>query len=486
MQLNEGTLKILAIHFYIYAILIFSCLLYWFLNLPSDAFIYPACLLLVVLTVWSFWSWRILTKSLFDPYILFFTSAVLFNGGQAFLEVFQLNENGILDGTFSSITILKTLFIVIIGLAAFHFGALLSASTGKAIFTKQGAEKKLSVSTMQNNCRMIGWGLFAISFLPTIWVAKDALSAVISAGYAALYQQEKLTSFSNTPQILSDFIIPAVLFLLAGSQDKQPVKKLCVITVLFYAVSRFFLGQRNTGIMPLIACVWLWHHLIRPIPKIFVFSVAALLIFIVFPLVEVTRDIAGQDRSSIDSLLNAFSSIDNPFISSISEMGGSMMTVAYTLELVPKVRDFDMGVGYFYALLTLIPNLFWKVHPAAAHGFPSNWLIWEVDPYTASLDGGLGFSFIAEAYLNFGWWGTPIALGLLGFLFGKLTLWAIRSGEPARMALLASFISFFLFYARAQAVDVVRPLVWYSYIPYLGVCVLSRLRSKVIPRSETS
>jgi oligosaccharide repeat unit polymerase len=478
MQLNGHTLRIIAAQCYICAVLIFSCLLYWFLALPSESLIYPACLFLVALAVWSFWSWKILTKSLFDPYILFFIAALLFNGGQAFLEVFHLNEDGILEGMFSSENILKTLFIVLLGLATFHLGALLSTATGKAISPKQSIEKQVSLLSMENNCRIVGWGLLAISFLPTILVAKDALSTVTESGYAALYQQEQPISFNKTPVLLSNFIIPATLFLLAGSKSKHNIKVLCVFTVLIYSATQFFLGERNSGVMPLIAFTWLWHSLFRPIPKIFVFSIAALLILIVFPLIGSTRNMTGQDRVSIDFLLSTFSSIDNPLIASISEMGGSMKTVAYTLELVPNVRGFEMGVGYFYALLTLVPNLFWKVHPAAAHGLPSDWLIWEVDPYIASLGGSFGFSFIAEAYLNFGWWGAPIILGVSGFLLGKFTLWAVRSGEPARIALLASFISFFLFYARAQATDIVRPLVWYSFIPYLVVCALSSFRSK--------
>ena len=91
-----------------------------------------------------------------------------------------------------------------------------------------------------------------------------------------------------------------------------------------------------------------------------------------------------------------------------------------------------------------------------------------MDPSFASQGGGFGYSFIAEAYLNWGW-GAPLFLGLVGFLFAKLIVWACREGAPARLAAVASFTGFVLFWARGEAIDVVRPLVWYALIPYLMI-----------------
>src|SRR5215210_1956499 len=78
---------------------------------------------LLVITAWALLSWRILTGNWFDPYTLFLIAATLFNGGQGILEIFDLNTGGpyqgafyggiygggILEGRFSSATIVKTL-----------------------------------------------------------------------------------------------------------------------------------------------------------------------------------------------------------------------------------------------------------------------------------------------------------------------------------------------------------------------------------------
>ncbi|PMB44725.1 oligosaccharide repeat unit polymerase [Fischerella thermalis CCMEE 5205] len=490
-KLNKVSLEaIIWIQFLILIVLLLFRFLYESFVFQPDSLIYPFCCLFGVLTIWVFWSWSTLTKSLFNPYLLFFLSAILFNGGNALLEIFHVNEDGIIGGLkestyyyyYSSKNILETLLLVLIGLAAFHLGGLISLAT----FTVKSLKDKNFNKTrlLSKNTYKLGLRLFFISLFPAIFVLRNSISVVLSSGYNSLYHQETGTGLSVVPSILADFLVPASLFILAGSKEKPRGRLLAAIVIFIYAITRFFLGQRNQAVMPLISFAWLWHKWINPIPKLFLLSTGSLITFIILPLIAITRNTAGQDRLSINFLLESFSSIDNPVIASISEMGGSMYTVAYTLQLVPSERDFQMGTDYFYALFTIIPNIFGKRHPTIARGLAEHWLTEQVDPYFASSGGSYGFSFIAEAYLNFGWFGAPIALGVIGFLFTKLTLWAVKSSNPAKMAMVASFVSFFLFYPRAESALVVRGLVWYSLIPYLSVYVLNRSSSKEIAKLD--
>ena len=96
----------------------------------QESLIYSLSCVLSILAIWSFFSWYLLTKSLFNPYLMFFLSALLFNGGQALLEVFNLNENGLGNWYLgddlpylSSEDIVNTLYLVIIGISTFHLGA---------------------------------------------------------------------------------------------------------------------------------------------------------------------------------------------------------------------------------------------------------------------------------------------------------------------------------------------------------------------------
>jgi hypothetical protein len=159
-------------------------------------------------------------------------------------------------------------------------------------------------------------------------------------------------------------------------------------------------------------------------------------------------------------------------------MGGTMGSIANTYLLVPSTRAFDYGLGYGYAVLTLVPNMFWDVHPTIAHGTGSDWLVWTVDPYGAARRTGLGFSCVAEAYLNFGWLGAAGVMALVGFGFGRLGI-AARLGDRGWLALVAAFTAFVLRFPRDESASLVRAFVWYSLMPYLGVYVLSRLWTSV-------
>jgi oligosaccharide repeat unit polymerase len=487
---------VISINFLAFALIVLCSLLYEnsMLGLRAEPLIVPTCGLLLAVCIWALWSWRKLTGSSFDPYIIFLVAAILFNGGEALLQLYYLiDSSDIRPGTtfdiFSPETNLETVFLVVLGLAAFHTGGLLSASLYRPprIESLTKVVRGESGNAISKALRLVGWGLLAVSFVPTLLALRNSLAVVMSSGYFGLYQQEDTTSFNAAPTVLESFIIPACLFLLAGSKGYRINIAVSTITILSYCSAQFFLGERGWPAMLLFAYAWVWHRCVRPIPKAILLGAGGVLLFVLFPLIQVVREMGGEQRLSLGFLAEAFLSIDNPAVAIISEMGGSMQTIAYTLDLVPSMRDFDLGGSYFYALLIVFPNLFWEVHPSIARGTPSEWLVQMIDPVSAQSGGGYGYSFIAEAYLNFGWLGTPVVLGIMGFLFARLVLWAGRSGDPAKIAMIASFASFMLLFARGESNFLFRPLVWYSLIPFLMVYALTLcMRSESYPKRVLS
>ncbi len=152
---------------------------------------------------------------------------------------------------------------------------------------------------------------------------------------------------------------------------------------------------------------------------------------------------------------------------------------------MPGLREYDLGLSYAYALLTVVPNAFWDIHPTIAHGLAGTWLTNLTEPVLARMGGGIGYSFMAEVYLNFGWFGVG-ALILIGFLFARLVLWATEVDSLSRMAGLASFTSSFLFFVRSESGAVLRPLFWYALVPYLACHGAARLRQRLYgPRPHT-
>ena len=85
------------------------------------------------------------------------------------------------------------------------------------------------------------------------------------------------------------------------------------------------------------------------------------------------------------------------------------------MELVPSLSDYRYGTSYLVSLLSWIPTpLFGNVHPVTIYGELSWWL-----QNSLRLPYGPGFSMMAEAYINFGWFGG-IALFFEGTIMSKL------------------------------------------------------------------
>jgi oligosaccharide repeat unit polymerase len=457
------------------------------LAFQTESMIFFLSLTLLLMLVWVPVSWLVVTGSLFNPYTLFFIAAVLFNGGQALLDIipfgkdFHANDYGAVslfqinvENKFSPEIYLQTLFLVTLGLAAFHTGGLLSTSSYQRTSSRREAEEEDKVLTVKV-LRLVAWGLLAVSLVPFLLLIRGALTLVWTSGYF-VYLQDFGEAFPAALRILAFFIVPACLFLLAGSKNIRSNIAISALIVLVYSSTLIFVGARQQAAMLLIGFAWIYHRCIRPLPQAVLLIAGSFMLFIVFPIVSAVREVSGERRFSLGALLDALFSIQNPIFAIISEMGYTMMTVAYTINLVPSYRDFDVGRSYAWSLFSIFPNLFWETNPASIHAALDDWLVQTLAPTLANLGAySFGYSFIAEAYLNFGWFGTPIALGIMGYLLGRLVVWADGSADPAKIAMVGSFTSYFLIYARGESLEVVRLIVYYAFVPYLGVCVLRAL-----------
>lgn len=427
-----------------------------------------ASIMYTLFSIWVIFSWRKVTSSLFNPYILFMVATILFNGGQAFLRVTSGSDFIFLRGMLNEKIVLDTLVYVTIAISFFHLGGLLS-------LLKKTKRKPTLIK--EKNIRLIGWGLFFISFIPSIIVLKDAVLIVLQGGYTALYGRENVaTSFNAIPEILSSFLVPAVMFILAGSKGNRRNITLSLLLILTYSFTQFLLGSRSSAVMPLISFFWLWDRHIKKIPRVIITISGISILVIIFPLISLIRNVTGEDKFSLSFIINTFTTIENPLNAILYEMGNSMNTIAYTINFVPDLHNYDLGIGYFYALLTAFPNLFWDIHPTVAHGLYANWLVWLVDPTFAARGGGLGYSFLAEAFINFGYAFSLLFLVLLGFLLGKFVAWGDDKSSPAKLATLAIGISFLLFLARGETASYVRPILWYTIIPYVALLELSKIK----------
>ncbi len=440
-----------------------------------DELILPASVLLTAVTAWNFFSWAVRCQYLFEPYALFCIAATLFNGGQGLLEAFQLNPNGILLGKFSSELTVSALYLVTLGLASMHFGAL--AGMAQKGQPRLAASETFGPDIERSKAsRMAGWIFIGISIVPFFVVLRDTVETSLAQGYGGLYGRSKDDLVNSPILILANFIVPGVFFLLAGSRGRKTSAGVATLFVALYSVTMLAVGVRAPAAMVMISFAWLYNRLICRISR------TAMLVFGVFLLstfsfIAAIRETPGFWEEPARLADEAYANLNNPLVGAISEMGGTLVTVVHTIGLVPTVRPFDLGTSYAYAASTAIPNVGFEVHPAVAHGLLGDWLINTVDRSRAQVGGGLGFSFIAEVYANFGWYGVIPVLACLGYFLVRLIGWGTGTADPAKVAFVATFLASFLYFARGESAVVVRSFAWYSLAPYLAVSMITKNRS---------
>jgi hypothetical protein len=435
-------------------------------ELPAnlDNTVFPACVLVSVIAVWNFWSWRLLGREWFGPYGLFLMSASLFNGGQAFLEVLGLNVNGVLAGHYAPELTVKALYLIALGLAALHLGAI-GAIRKPAVRTH--FRPRPSDDERDRASRAVGWSCLLISAFPNVLVLRDMLSVVASRGYTGLTDRPVEDVLPASIRLLAGFLVPGVMFLAAGSRRHRHSLTLAAIVMAVYSGIVMYSGMRRLGAPLFISFVWLYHSRIRRLPRAAILSTGVALLAL-FTLVSEVRNEPGPWLDAVQKARATSSAAQNPIVGAITEMGNTAGTVADTINLWPAARPFDYGIGYGYALLTLIPNVGWAVHPTAARGTYSEWLTRMVELRTDVHGGGFGYSFIAEPFANFGWYGVVPLLVLTGYLLVKMFEWATLTDDPAKYAAVATFIVPLLFFPRAETAELFRPLVYYSLLSYVA------------------
>lgn len=443
------------------------------LGLPARAMVDPLCYGTLLMTIWLLWStWR-MRGTLLDLYGIVLMAALPFNAGQALLRAvgaIDPEDTKAVFYRFPDETIASTLLLALLYFWFIHHGAIFSSAAKPVPVNPQSAaaaQEPRHIRAM----RIVGMVFLVIGGLATLSLAVGTIAVVLERGYFGLFESvTRRAGIVAVGEKLAGFALPgAFLFLASGTRSQFP-RLIGAGTVIAYAGLQIAVGNRGDAIPALVGLAWLWGEVVRPLPKTVL--IAGLIgIMITIPLVKRTRSLEGPERFTLEAAAREYGDITNPAVESVREMGSTMVVTAYTFELVPSQRPFDMGVGYLYALSTLFPNLFWEVHPAVARGLPAQWLIETVDPITAERGGGLGFSFIAEGYLNFGWWSVLLVGWPLGYLLRRFANWADESGDPARHAVTATWVAMALFFVRQDSTLLFRSFAWYAFVPYLMVAL---------------
>jgi oligosaccharide repeat unit polymerase len=182
-------------------------------------------------------------------------------------------------------------------------------------------------------------------------------------------------------------------------------------------------------------------------------AVAALLVAV--PLVRIIREETINERSVTKALFE-MNILDGP-----AEVGGAIRPLIETVDLVGP-GSYRHGKTYLVTMKAIVPNLALRWEAATTESIddlpPNHWVTAIVDPWARQNHEGIGFSGVAEPYMNFGIAGVLIYFPLLAFFLVRLEQASIRSSYA--LASWALIIGPFLWTIRNDFTDFFRPAVW--------------------------
>jgi oligosaccharide repeat unit polymerase len=348
-----------------------------------------------------------------------------------------------------------------LGTALWLFTMATAAFTLGARLQVRGAAEERRTPISQPELFWTGLGVaFAGSAL--LWIGIYKLG-IFETTYFGTYERAVTEDFRL--YLFGRMVVPiGLLVAAAGATRRQMV----VLGLLFAVVlgPLFFHGVRGPTILHASALLAVWAVKDHPTARRIGVVVAVLAIALV-PVIRATRDVEGGSVSS------GLDSVDP--IEVLLEAGGSMYPLAITVEQVESGKErLWMGRSWAMAAGHVILNV--SSRRAARNErdlFPNAWATLEADPSLFEQGGGIGYSAVAEPYLNFGPAGVVVFFLLLGLFIGACERWL--TSNPFGAAIAAASFGFVLWTVRDDSSQVLRAVAL-ACVAVLGAWILKRLR----------
>ena len=238
-----------------------------------------------------------------------------------------------------------------------------------------------------------------------------------------------------------------------------------------WGVCILFLGFRGYALVPAITILAVLHKRGVRLPRL-AYLVGVPLLLAVIPLVRAVRAERLADRGVTATL-----AINAPLLA-LEEMGGSLRALVHTMQFLDN-EPLRWGQTYWQALRSAVPNvaLHWQggEYLPVEQLPPSHWLTVQAAPGTYRAHGGLGFSAVAEPYMNFGAAGVAAYFFLLALML--VAAYRFDVSRPTRLAVWAVVLGPLLWTVRNDFHGFFRPVVL-GAASIAAACLLANSRTE--------
>lgn len=317
--------------------------------------------------------------------LFFFGQCFAFLLGEKSLDIYYYSNN-------NQYLIIKTFLYSIKVYIFINIGIILSI--------KKSKEKNIEINKFKKNKNK-----FKKIINPMIVYNFSLIFLIVVTFLKSRYKGVNNLNLNYSFILLKWFLNFILLYICINTRKKGNEKYKTIFLIM--SILLLFVGSRSTGIGLIISYI-LYEYSFEN--KRIRFKQISLLIAMLFmiPLLSYIRIGENFDIKLIKKI---------PILI-FKELGFSVIPTIITIKNVPSLREFEYGRSLYDGIIRLIPfhQYFFKTME-----YGENWVT-----KVANTDWGLGFSIVAETYLNFGNYGAIMGI-VIGMFFGKYLI--IKNNE---------------------------------------------------------
>lgn len=365
------------------------------------------------------------------------------------------------DSWFAPSDLPRVMLLIIYALVAYQFGILV------AFYMRQSPKPQLNILPASLRARELLASGSALFFLGTLMFIVGLIGLDPTEYLQLKYSEIFRLSAESDPRFFGTGITLAAIGLsvaAAGASKRQfrfvfPMAGIWVLILLYW-------GFRGPALLVgVVVCAVAVKKGVR-FPRLLPLLIAGALLLLL-PIIRVTREEPPAER------LSGYSLGDISLFDAPAEMGASIRPLMDTVAIVGPA-NYWWGRTYWLGIREIVPNLDLKWQSSdteSAQDLPPNlWITSISDPWLYKNHGGIGFSAIAEPYMNFGVAGIAIYFFLLAYLLVRLDQVALRNCYA--LAAWALILGPLLWTTRNDSSNFFRPAVW-GLLFVAGVRILS-------------
>ena len=372
---------------------------------------------------------------------------------------------------FSSFSITYSCFAtdVLIDSAVFYLLSICMTAVGMCLAQKGMKEQRREAVVLsgEERIRRMGWRLMSISLAPTGYLLYRDILITLQDGYAATLEAQ--AGLAKICTLLSGLFMSGMVMVLCFERRRLFRLVFWVVFLMYCALD--MAGGSRIGVFRMGVTVLMVKRIrFKDIKKSNIIAMLLLvgLLSFLFSIVSAVRIYLNTAENMTEFISDTANSIwkNNFLVAVLREMGNTQIINTLVYSECPRRVPYQFGLSYIKMLWGVLPNLIGKAYT----GYIGVDIVFS--PIYKQTSAGLGASYLAESYWNFGSF-SPVACLCFGYFLGYVENRLVVACNAERHSVEEVFLLVYIMYyavflVRGEMLGFGRSVVYYAILPLLA------------------